>query len=53
MASMIEVRCISDDDTLEFKVVVRDGKGESRHDVPALAAEILAGKTRGRVVIDL
>ena len=33
MASMIEVRCISDDDPLEFKVVVRDGKGESRHHV--------------------
>jgi len=33
MASMIEVRCISDDDSLEFKVVVRDGNGESRHHV--------------------
>lgn len=33
MASMIEVRCISDNDPLEFKVVVRDGKGESRHHV--------------------
>jgi len=33
MASMIEVRCISDNDPLEFKVVVRDGKSESRHHV--------------------
>ncbi len=33
MASMIEVRCISDDDPLECKVVVRDGKSESRHHV--------------------
>jgi hypothetical protein len=33
MASMIEIRCISDDDPLEFKVVVRYGKGESRHHV--------------------
>jgi hypothetical protein len=29
---MIEVRCIGDDDPLEFKVV-RDGEGESRHHV--------------------
>ena len=33
MASMIEVRCISDDDPLEFNVVVCDGKGESRQHV--------------------
>ena len=39
MASMIEVRCISDQDPLEFKVVVRDGKGESRHHVTMLGAE--------------
>jgi hypothetical protein len=30
---MIEVRRVGDNDPLEFKVVVRDEKGESRHDV--------------------
>jgi len=30
---MIEVRCISDDDPLEFNVVVPRRKGESRHHV--------------------
>jgi len=30
---MIEVRRVGDHDPLEFKVVVRDEKGESRHDV--------------------
>lgn len=30
---MIEVRCISEHDPFEFKVVVRDGEGESRHHV--------------------
>jgi hypothetical protein len=48
MASMIEIRCISDDDPLEFKVVVRDGKGESRHHVTMADTyeQLTAGKYR-------
>ena len=44
---MIEVRCISDDDPLEFEVVVRDGEGESRHHV-TMARETYEQLTAGK-----
>jgi len=44
---MIEVRIVSTGDPLQFDVVVREGKGETRHRVTA-EAELVKRLTAGR-----
>jgi hypothetical protein len=46
-AGMIEVRCTGQGDPLQFEVVVREGKGESRHQV-TMAQETYERLTAGK-----
>ncbi len=47
---MIQVRCTGEGDPLEFEVIVREGKGETRHDV-TMSRETCERLTAGRKVI--
>jgi hypothetical protein len=41
---MIQVRRIAEHDPLIFEVVVREGKGETRHNVTRVCERLTAGK---------